>query len=261
MADGNDRTGVQVIARAGAILRMLEDAPDGLSLGELAQGVGLARSTVQRIVGALADEQLVMAASTRARVKLGPALARLAAAAETDIEKIARPVMQELSRATDETVDLSVLKGDAAVFIEQVLSPQRLMAVSAVGEAFPLHCTANGKALLAALSEAQRDEILPRRLRARTPDTIVDRKALEEALSAVRQTGLAWDLQEHTEDVSAVGTAFTDPFGRFYALSIPAPTSRFDRKRDLLAQALLDARRRIDDVLTANARPRRAKSR
>ncbi len=260
MADGSDKSGVQVIARAGMILRLLEDAPDGLSLGQLARGANLPRSTVQRIVAALADEQLVMAASARARVRLGPALARLAAAAETDVEKIARPIMQDLSRAIDETVDLSLLKDGAAVFVEQVLSSQRLMAVSAVGEAFPLHCTANGKALLAMSPPDQRRRLIPRRLKARTPYTLVDQKALEAALEAATRTGLAWDLQEHTEHVCAVGAAFSDPFGRLYAISIPAPASRFDQKRDRLAEALLAARARIDAALTGSVHPRRRAS-
>ena len=59
--DETERGGVQVIARAAAILRALENEPDGLSLAEVAREVDLARSTVQRIVKALSDEQLVVA--------------------------------------------------------------------------------------------------------------------------------------------------------------------------------------------------------
>ena len=58
-----DKSQVQVIARAAAILRALEEQPAGLSLGQIAQRVDLARSTVQRIVAALAAEKLLIAAS------------------------------------------------------------------------------------------------------------------------------------------------------------------------------------------------------
>ena len=51
-----DKSQVQVIARAATILRALEEQPAGLSLGQIAQRVDLARSTVQRIVAALAAE-------------------------------------------------------------------------------------------------------------------------------------------------------------------------------------------------------------
>ncbi|WP_325949077.1 helix-turn-helix domain-containing protein [Pseudomonas putida] len=74
--------GVQVIARAAAILNAL--GTEGLSLGQIAIKVGLARSTVQRIVQALETEGLVTAG--RKGVKLGPTLARLGSIARMDVK-------------------------------------------------------------------------------------------------------------------------------------------------------------------------------
>jgi len=145
---------VQVIARAAAILRALEHEATGLSLGQIAQRVGLARSTVQRIVGALEAEKFLIAASPNGRVRLGPTILRLAASARTDFVAVARPFLVQLSNELKETVDLATIKKDHLVFIDQVTGSQRLRAVSAVGETFPLHCTANGKAYLAELDDA-----------------------------------------------------------------------------------------------------------
>jgi len=239
--DSSDRNGIQVIARAASILRAVENEPGGLSLGDLASRLNLARSTVQRIVGALVEEGLLISAGPRSGVMLGPALTRLAAAAIIDTERLARPVLQELSTSIGETVDLSVLQSGTAVFVDQVVGTSRLVAISAVGEAFPLHCTANGKALLSRLSVSQRDRVLDTRLRRYTANSIVDRDALEDQLSEVAKTGLAWDIEEHSEGICAVGTAFIDPLGRDFALSVPVPASRFDGKRDKLGQALLRA--------------------
>src|SRR5271170_753849 len=151
---------VQVIARAARVLRTLEGEPTGLSLAQIAQRVNLARSTVQRIVDALRAEQFVIAASPTAGVRLGPALIRLAASASVDFDHITRPIIAELSKAVGETVDLSVLKGSSAVFTDQIQGRHRLRAVSAVGESFPLHCTANGKALLSVLSSDKLERVL-----------------------------------------------------------------------------------------------------
>ena len=96
----NDKSQVQVIARAAAILRALEEQPVGLSLGQIAQRVALARSTVQRIVAALEAEKLVIAASPTGRVRLGPTILRLAASARTDFVSIARPFLVRLSQRT-----------------------------------------------------------------------------------------------------------------------------------------------------------------
>jgi IclR family acetate operon transcriptional repressor len=233
-----DRSGIQVIARAATVLRCLEREPDGLSLGDIAARVDLPRSTVQRIVAALVEEQLLMSASLKARVKLGPGLVQLGAAADVGTEKIVRPFMQELSRAVDETVDLSVLRRDAAVFVEQIQGTQRLAAVSAIGKEFPLHCTANGKALLTLIAPERRERLLGGRLKKFTEATVTDRAQLDELLREGEKSGLAYDLEEHSEGICAVGTAFLDSIGREYSLSIPVPASRWPSKRQLLSKLL-----------------------
>ena len=249
-----ERTGIQVIARAAAILRLLEREPAGLSLGEISKGVGLPRSTVQRIVAALEEEQLLISASLQAGVKLGPALVLLGAAADVGTEKFVRPFMQELSRLADETVDLSVLSGDSAVFVEQIQGTQRLAAISAVGKAFPLHCTANGKALLALMPPKRRSNALAGTLKRYTEATNTDRMALESELRDVEATHLAYDIEEHSIGICAVGAAFRDTLGREFSLSIPVPTVRFASKRKQLSKLLAKTRDGILERLTPSAR-------
>ena len=240
-----ERAGIQVIARAAAVLRSLELEPDGLSLGDIAKRTSLPRSTVQRIVAALAHERLLMSSSLQTRVKLGPALVALGAAADVGTERIARPILKELSDLADETVDLSILKAGSAVFVEQIQGTQRLAAVSAVGKAFPLHCTANGKALLALLEPARRASLLMGRLKRYTNATIIDRSALDAEIQDVAKTGLAYDMEEHSVGICAIGAAFCDSLGREYSLSIPVPASRFADKRQQLSKALIRARAEI----------------
>src|ERR1700741_3821122 len=100
----NDKSQVQVIARAATILRALEEENAGLSLGQIAQRVNLARSTVQRIVAALEAEKFLIAASPNGRVRLGPTILRLAASARTDFVAAARPFLVRLSDELSETV-------------------------------------------------------------------------------------------------------------------------------------------------------------
>lgn len=235
-------SGIQVITRAAQILRALEDEDQGLSLGDIADRVSLARSTVQRIVKALTDEEFLMAATDRGRVKLGPELVRLGSAANLEITQIARSAMQLLSRNLGETVDLSTLRRGAAVFLEQVAGSQRLAAISRVGTVFPLHSTANGKALLACLDPSRRRELLARPLGRDTSRTVTDADELEREIRQVLKTGLAYDLEEHTDGVCAVATAFLDATGKPYAISIPVPKTRFSRNRTGFEESLLQAR-------------------
>lgn len=246
---------IQVIARAASVLRALEGEQYGLSLAQIAQRVNLARSTVQRIVDALRAEQFVIAASPTSGVRLGPALIRLAASASVEFDLITRPLMVKLSQRLWETVDLSVLKGFSAVFTDQVQGAHRLRAVSAVGDSFPLHCTANGKALLSIMPQHNLERFLREPLARWTPSTIVKVSELRTAIDASRKTAIAFDEEEHTEGICAVGTAFLDPLGRSIALSIPVPTPRFKRMKVALVKELLSARASIIETLGPGARP------
>lgn len=227
--------GVQVIARAAAILRALKGEDAGLTLSQLAERLDLPRSTVQRIVGALQTENLVISATANRGIRLGPGLAALAEGARINVVDIFRPHLTALARATRETVDLAVLRGNSLVFVDQVPGTHRLRTVSAVGEAFPLPDTANGKAALALFSDEEVTELLSSGISA---DRLT---ALLAELAAVRKTGIAYDLDEHTVGISAVGGALLDTRGEIYAISVPVPSARFNAARARLVEALQDA--------------------
>ena len=237
--------GVQVIARAAQILRALDDEPNGLSLSQLSERIGLPRSTVHRVVTALAAEGLLAAASPNGRVRLGPEIARLALASRRELRLELRPYLQRLFDTLNETVDCAILDGDHLRFIDQIAAPHRLRAVSAVGATFPLHCTANGKALLAELSPEEAARVLPTRLRRFTPATITARADLMAEIDEIRETKVAFDREEHTTGISAAGIAVRDPFGALAAISLPMPTHRFDGREAEIAEALREARRDI----------------
>ena len=246
----NEKSQVQVIARAAAILRALEDEANGLSLGQIAQRVNLARSTVQRIVAALEAENIVIAASPNGHVRLGPTIQRLAASVQADFVSIARPFLMKLSNELRETVDLATAKGDHLVFIDQVIGPQRLRTVSAVGESFPLSCTANGKAYLAELDDREIAQLIGRRFEARTPNTLTTLPVLLADLKTVRRTGVAFDREEHTVGISAAGVALRDLAGNTVAISVPVPTARFKEHQARIAARLLATKRAIESHIT-----------
>jgi IclR family transcriptional regulator, acetate operon repressor len=247
----NGRSQIQVIARAASILRALENQASGLSLGQIAQRVGLARSTVQRIVAALEAERLVIAASPTGRVRLGPTIQRLAMSVGADFVSAVRPFLVKLSQELNETVDLATIRNDHLVFVDQVTGPQRLRAVSAVGEIFPLHCTANGKAYLAELADDDVARLVGKKFEQRTPKTITTLKDLLKDLKSARKTGVALDREEHTAGICAIGIVMRDFAGNHVALSVPVPAQRFPEQQARIAQRLLATKRALMDELAA----------
>ena len=250
LSRGKDHSGgIQVIARAAAILRVLERRPDGLSLGQIAKAAGLSRSTVQRIVAALAMENFVTTTGPNPGVRIGAGLIGIAAAVGSSSLALLRPHLRALSEDVCETVDLAVLSGGSAVFVDQVPGRQRLVAMSAVGERFPLHCTANGKAILACMAEADVLELVEKSTAEHPDHPLTDHNGLMHELGRTRQTHLAFDFEEHRQGITAVGTALLDWFGRPIAVSIPIPSLRFADRQDEISARLLQFRERVKGVL------------
>ena len=245
------REGVQVIARAAEMLRRLAAEPHGLTLIELSARVGLPRSTAHRIVSALAQEGFVRAAPS-GRLRVGPGLVGLAVASRSDLRHEAAPYLEQLSRELRETVDLSVLDAGEVLFIDQHASRRTLRIVSEIGARFPVHATANGKALLSTLPHDEVLTLLPKRLEATTPNTITDRAALLAELEEVRATGLAYDREEYTIGIAAVGTAVRDTVGATAAAAVVVPASRFFESEAEITAALLRTRDEIQAVLNGD---------
>jgi IclR family acetate operon transcriptional repressor len=233
---GGDDGSRAVIARAAQVLRTLEQASQELTIAQITRASALPRTTVQRLVGSLEAEQLVTV--SQGQIRLGPALSRLAAAASQDVRARLRPRLEGLSRETGETVDLWVLRGDAAVLIDQIVAPQEVRVVVPLGTEFPLTCTAPGKAFLAEWSDADIAALAARALPVPTAHSLASPQALLADIQTIRQTGVAVDDEEHAEDICALACVAEPGTSERYAIAIPAPARRFHQHREALEKAL-----------------------
>jgi DNA-binding IclR family transcriptional regulator len=248
--DGKDRTGVQVLARAAAILRRLAGAHDGMSATQLAADVGLPRTTVHRICHALEQESLVSIDPVTGRLHPGPGLLSFAVTRHRDLHVVVGAYLERLSRELNETVDLAVLDGTEVLFIAQHAAPLRvLMAVSRVGARFPAHCTSNGKALLAQLPPGELKRHLPKKLEIPARDSVNSLEQLLSELEEVRTTGLAFDREEHRTGICAVGVAITDVDGSVASITVPMPAARFYEDQETVVAALVRTRDEIQAAL------------
>jgi IclR family transcriptional regulator, acetate operon repressor len=230
--------GVQVIHRAALIFRALDGEPRGLTLSQLATRLELPRSTVQRIVMAIVAEGLLASASRHGGVRLGPDFLRLAASSRRELWREVEPFMRRIFDATTETVDCAVLDGTVVRILDLIPAHHQLRAVTEVGSTFPVHGSAKGKALLAQLDPEAVTRLLPARLERLTGRTTTSRAALLRELQQVRRTGIAYDLEEVTPGICAAAIALQEPMGNLVAISVAAPTQRFQAGREAITEVL-----------------------
>jgi DNA-binding IclR family transcriptional regulator len=241
------RSPIQVITRAAAILRCLEDEPSGLSLGAIAKRIQLPRSTVQRLVDALAVEELLELQGAGG-VRLGPALMRLASYSHADITQLARPFLEQLSETTGETAVLETASGDNLLILHSVVSHQALRVSPVAGNMFNIYATSGGKILLSRMKDDAVTELIGPVLPSLTPHTPTLSELLAQ-LQQVRSEGFAYDFDEHTLGVGAVAVGLDTPQGS-YSLDVVGPVWRLKSALDHIKTALTLCQAGLNKALT-----------
>ena len=147
-----------------------------------------------------------------------------------DLPSRARPFMERIRDALDETVQLSVLDGRFNVYVAKVDGQQALVLASAVGRRLPAHATGVGKVMLAGLDRAALDRLLSRvSLERFTQNTLTDRASLYRRLRSIRDAGYGTDEEEYTVGVRCVAVPIRDQRGEVIAaMSVSVPVIRFD---------------------------------
>jgi len=234
---------VQVISRGFKILRALRGNAEPMSLGEIARAVDLPKSTVQRIVSALIEERVMEPAKRTKGFRLSAGFYALTVQNDDDVRRSLRSVLDELSIATGETIDLARYVDRQLVFIDQVQGKSRLSAFSAIGEVFPLSNTANGHAVLRLLSQKERNACYA--FEGLNVDEI---ERLETTFETAITPWFGKDLDQKDEGISALGLGFKVHNLGYFAISVVAPSFRFWEKRPLIEAELSKAVQAVQDL-------------
>jgi IclR family transcriptional regulator, KDG regulon repressor len=231
-AGGRERSGVQSLERAFAILEEVVRHPDGISLAELSRRVGLHNSTTFHLVKTMVALGYIRQPQDTKRYHVGRRVFGLAASAREDIDlvTVATPILEELARATGESSHLAIRSGDEVVVAVRIAGTGAFQLQERHGGVRPAHCTALGKVLLAALREEQLDRFLEgRRLEAFTSKTITEVERLREEIDRVRAAGIAYDDSEFNAEVRCVAVPVRDFTGEaIAAIGISGPVWRLN---------------------------------
>jgi DNA-binding IclR family transcriptional regulator len=200
------------------------------SLAELAAHLGQNKATLFRVLHTLEGFGYLAKDGATGRYVPGLRLHTLGAAAmqHETLRWQALPPLQDLARATGETVHVGILHDGVVVTVQVVEGTHAVRMHSSVGKRSPAHASALGKVLLAHLPDAEVEAIVSRHGMPRfTPNTITTPAALREALHRVRQQGYAPDEEEIEVGLRCLAAPITDQAGRpTAALAISAPASR-----------------------------------
>jgi IclR family transcriptional regulator, KDG regulon repressor len=241
----DNRRTLSSVRNAARLLKTFSPSERDLGVTELAQRLGLGKSTIHRLLATLQEEQLVEQDEATGRYRLGLAVFELgaAAAAPSDLHQAVLMPMSVLRVRTGETVQTAVLDGREVVYVERLESPNTLRLFLEVGRRNWAHSTGTGKCLLAFLDDDRLDQVLDGwTLPARTPYTITDTAELRHQLREIRARGYAENLHESEVGVLSVAAPIRDRTSRVVAaLSVAGPAQRMEPVMGKVTQAVVEA--------------------
>jgi DNA-binding IclR family transcriptional regulator/sugar lactone lactonase YvrE len=246
--------GTASLEKAIDVLEAIADSGEGMGHLELAEKVGLPKTTVYRILSTLVARGLVRRDPLRRVYCLGARTIELARRAYSMPELVAaaRGELRMLRDVTGETTYLAALDGMETVSLERCEGTHNVRSATRLGVRKPLHCTSQGKAMLSALPDETRNAIVAElELKALTRKTITDRRKLKTELKATAERGYAIDEEEIVMGVRCVGAPIVDRRGMVRgALSIAGPIFRMTRERvEQLGPEVAEAARRVGEQL------------
>src|SRR5438477_4598716 len=225
---------VGVVTKVLHILETLHDAPQGLQLKDVAQQTAINKSTAYRFLAHLEHEGYVFRDANGAYA-IGVRLARLASGVsyQTTLRKLSRPILQQLWKATGETVNLAVMDGREVLYLDVMESSHTFRLVSQVGLRRPVYCTALGKVMLAFVPEEEQQYFFEGMTFERfTPHTLKGAAQLRKEFASIRQRGYSIDNEEAYLGSRCIGAPIFESSGKIAAaLSVSGPTTRVTREK------------------------------
>jgi DNA-binding IclR family transcriptional regulator len=222
---------VQSVERALAILGYLAGAEAGVS--QIADEVGLPKSTVSRLLSTLQDGGAVV--PTARGYRLGPLIGELAAGSGLHgrLVVVARPYLVGLVAACGEDAGVSVLDDGDVLYLDQFASDAAVQLRDWTGERVPPHCVSSGLVLLAHAGVATQQRALDAPLPRLTARTIVDPARLMRRLDGIARQDSEWVFGEFADDINSVAAPVFDAGGDVVAaLHVHGPSYRFPGDRD-----------------------------
>lgn len=200
---------------------------------DLAEDLGLGKSTISRLLSTLASEGYVIKDPESQKYKLGLRVLTLNSVlvSELEVTKEARPVLKNLVKETSEAAHIAVLEDKEVVYVEQIECAHPVRILSHVGRRNPAHCTSSGKVLLAFEDAGKVSRLLEEPLKSCTKHTVTDKGELLKQLEMIRKQEFYISESEFLEGVVSFASPIRDYTGKVIAtVTLVGPEFRIRRE-------------------------------
>lgn len=231
MENNRSTSTVQATETTFAVVEALQSL-DGGRVNEVAEYLNKSPSTVHRHLNTLLENDYVTKKGDI--YHLGMRFLTVGGAVQNrePAFRMARAKVKELAEQTGERAQFLVEEHGYRVYVHTETGERAVETDSQIGKRGPLHCSAAGKAILSKLPEPYVEEILPAELPAVSSNTITEWDELSDELKTIRETEIAFNFEESTEGLNAIGTAIMSPNERVIGgLSISGPAHRLKGER------------------------------
>lgn len=235
---GKEALGPRSLTRLLGLFDALTREPEGLTLAQLNEMLKSPKSSLLNLLRPLVAKDYL--SHHEGRYMLGMAIFRLAANILNgwNFSKVFRPFVEELFTRSGESAFLGILDRQLRIitFVDVIESTHSVRYSIPVGGSRPLYCTASGRVLLAFTDRDWSERyVRTMKLEARTPNTLVDRKALRSKLEEIRKTGISVCIGEMSPESSGISAPIFGADGRLIAaIAVGAPADRLRENQPAL---------------------------
>jgi DNA-binding IclR family transcriptional regulator len=245
---------IQSLDRGLEILQFVARSKQPVSLGELAELIGVDRSSAFRLAHTMRRRGFLSCPPSRKEYVLGSSIWMLSRRYDwsNTLVEVAHRELKFIANEINETAHLAIREGNSALFIDSAHANHVIAVAGQTGELVPLYCTAHGKALLADENEdALHKQFGPDPLQKYTSSTITTIKALAKECRAIQKKGYATDDSEYMAGVRCIAAPIRFGAEIIGSIGISAPASRFARSaRPDYAKKVRSVAQRIGEYLT-----------
>jgi len=242
MANGDTPRTLSTTRTSFEIIELLKSR-SGARVTELADEMGVAPSTVHSHLATLREAGYLNKEGDIYHLGLGFLELGEHVRTRKEAHVVAESYTEQLAEETGSRAVFLVEEHGKGVYMYTFSGEHAVWTYSTVGKRAPLHATASGKSILSRLPEDRVDAIVEQHgLPAKTENTITDREALFEELSAIADRGYAFNREEQLDGIKAVGVPVVGPDNRVlgaFSLANPANRMKGERFKEELPDILL----------------------